>query len=270
VEPENRLVARELERRWEEALSQKRQVEEEYGRFQRQQPEELSSAQREAILRLAENLPHIWQAATTTAKDRQEIVRLLLDRVVVNVEGESDQVELTLHWAGGFTSHHRLVRPVTRYEQLSDYQALRGRIDALRKRGESFAQIAERLNQEGFHPPKRAPRFNQSMVARLLGSRGLHGPRPRAMADSQLLEEHEAWLTDLARELNIPVATLHKWQRLGWVLSRKVPVAGGRWALWADADERARLGRLRTFRRRWPNPRYPADLTTPKPRPNNK
>ena len=269
VEPENRLVARELERRWEESLSEQRRVEEDYDRFRREQPEELTASQREAILHLAQDVPEIWHAATTTPQDRQEIVRLVLDRVVVNVEGESDQVELTLHWSGGFTSQHRLIRPVARYEQLSDYRALRERIDVLRKRGESFAKIAEHLNREGFHPPKRTLHFTSNMVGRLLGDHGLHGPRPQAMVDSQWLEADEYWLTDLARELGIPVATMHKWQRMGWIRSRKVPVAGGRWALWADVDERTRLQRLRAFRRKWPEPRYPADLTTPKPRANN-
>ncbi len=89
------------------------------------------------------------------------------------------------------------------------------------------------------------------------------------MAESELLEEHEYWLTDLARKLAIPVATLHKWQRVGWVHSRKVQVAGGRWALWADDYEVSRLKRLRSYRRQWPNPRYPEELTTPKPHVNN-
>jgi DNA invertase Pin-like site-specific DNA recombinase len=269
VEPENRLVARELERRWEEALAQQRDVEEEYHRFQREQPEELTATQREAILCLCEDVAKIWDATTTSIQDRQEIIRLLLDRVVVNVEGNSEQVDVTLHWAGGSTSCHGLIRPVSCYAHLSNYHALRERIDALHGQGENFTEIAERLNREGFHPPKRASRFNGNMVARLLAAWGLHGPRPRAMADSELLEEHEYWLTDLARELGIPVATLHKWQRLGWVHSRKVQVAGGRWALWADAHEVSRLKRLRSYRRQWPNPRYPEELTTPTPRVNN-
>jgi len=140
----------------------------------------------------------------------------------------------------------------------------RKRIDALRAKGTSFTKIAEHLNQEGFHPPKRTNRFNSSMVGRLLSGRGLHGPRPSAMADPGLLEEHESWLTDLARQLKIPVATLHRWRRVGWLHSRKVDVAGGRWAIWADEDEWARLRRLRSHRRQWPTPYYPADLTTPK------
>ena len=47
---------------------------------------------------------------------------------------------------------------------------------------------------------------------------------------------HEYWLTDLARWLTMPCATLYTWQRLGWVHSRKVEVSGGRWAIWADDD----------------------------------
>jgi hypothetical protein len=50
------------------------------------------------------------------------------------------------------------------------------------------------------------------------------------------------------------------------VHSRKVAVAAGRWAIWADDNELARLRRLRTYKRQWPEPRYPAALTTPTPR----
>jgi hypothetical protein len=104
------------------------------------------------------------------------------------------------------------------------------------------------------------------MVAGLLSRRGLHGPRPRAMVDESVLRPHEAWLTDLARELAMPIATLHKWQRSGWVRSRKVAVASGRWAIWADAEELERLQGLRAYKRKWPEPRYPESLTTPKAR----
>jgi hypothetical protein len=84
------------------------------------------------------------------------------------------------------------------------------------------------------------------------------------MVEGNVLQPHEYWLADLARELHMPIATLHKWQRLGWVHSRKVPVASGRWAIWADTDELERLRQLRAYRRKWPEPRYPQALTTPK------
>jgi hypothetical protein len=64
----------------------------------------------------------------------------------------------------------------------------------------------------------------------------------------------------------MPSATLYKWQRSGWVHSRKAAVALGRLALWADDDELARLRQLRLYKRQWPDPHYPASLTSPKNR----
>ena len=97
---ENRLVARELERHWEEALGDEQHVQEEYARFRRERPPELTSREREAILRLAGDLPALWYAPETTPQDRQEIVRLVFERVTVDVHEDSEQVHVTLHWAG--------------------------------------------------------------------------------------------------------------------------------------------------------------------------
>jgi hypothetical protein len=81
-----------------------------------------------------------------------------------------------------------------------------------------------------------------------------------------VLEPHEYWLSDLARELTLPRITLYKWQRLGWVHRRKVAEALGRLPLWAAVEELERLRQLRLYKRQWPDPRYPATLTTPKTR----
>ncbi len=64
----------------------------------------------------------------------------------------------------------------------------------------------------------------------------------------------------------MPSATLHQWPRWGWGHSRLVPVASGRWARWADADALERLRPLRAYQRKWPAPRSPQALTTPKRR----
>jgi len=75
VEPEHRLVARTLEHAWEEKLVAQRQLEEEYHRFVQHKPRILSEAEREAIGRLATDIPALWAAPTTTAADRKEIIR---------------------------------------------------------------------------------------------------------------------------------------------------------------------------------------------------
>ena len=109
-EPENRLVARELERRWEEALRQQRQLEEEFARWQHTTATRLSAVDRDSIRGLAADLPAVWQAQTTTPADRQRIARLLLERVEVTVDKQSEHVEVRLHWAGGSVGTHTFQR----------------------------------------------------------------------------------------------------------------------------------------------------------------
>jgi DNA invertase Pin-like site-specific DNA recombinase len=264
VEPENRLVVRELERRWEDALKEQRRLEEEYARFGRNQPRGLSAGEREQIRTLARDLPALWQAATTTSADRQRIVRLLVKEVVVTVRGESERVDVTIHWAGGFHSDHELVRPVQRYRQMADYQRLLDRIDELREAGQTLAEVAEQLNGEGFHPPKRSAKFTGGILAGLLANRGRTGPRPRVVGEPGALDEHEWLLTDLARKLAMPVATLHRWVRVGWVRARKLGTPGGHWVIWADAEELDRMNRIRTGPRGWSEEHVFAQLTKPK------
>ena len=152
VEPENRLVARTLEKNWESALSKSQAVQQEYARFCQAHSSSLSDDEREMIRTLSKDLPTVWNASTTSATDKQRIVQILLNRIVVNVQDSTERVDVTLHWAGGFTSQHELIRPVRGYAQMSDYEQLIARIKGLRREGLSFAAIAEELNRDGFPP----------------------------------------------------------------------------------------------------------------------
>jgi hypothetical protein len=87
-----------------------------------------------------------------------------VDKVVVHVERDSEYVGVTIHWQGGFTSRHEVVRPVRSYEQLRDLDKLVDRIAALRDGGYTTAQIADALNREGFSPPKRCRGFFPDLV----------------------------------------------------------------------------------------------------------
>jgi len=264
VDPEHRLVARELERRWDEALRAEQQLQTDYERFQSDCPTQLSASEREAILTLSQDLPALWHAESTTPEDRQMIARLLLEQVTVTVEGDTERVDVELRWTGGFVSRGTLSRPVQTYEQLSNYEELQARIGALRVEGKTLSEIAATLNAEGFQPPKRTRQLTKAILSRFLRERGVRtGALPRSVTSGEHLEADEWWLADLATKLAMPTATLHRWQRVGWVTSRKVTAAGGRWAIFADADELVRLRRLRDAPRGWPQP-YPAELITPK------
>src|SRR5436309_14028643 len=112
VEPEHRLVARTLERAWEEKLASQQQLEEEYHRVVQRQPRLLSESEREAIRRLATDIPTLWSASTTTAADRKEIIRQVVERVIVDVQGSSERVKVCIEWIGGGHTEGVVIRPI--------------------------------------------------------------------------------------------------------------------------------------------------------------
>jgi hypothetical protein len=110
VEPENRLVARTLEQAWEEALAEQTQLEAQYARFRREQAQAPSPAELASIQNLAQDLPALWNAETTTREERQTIVRLLLERILVEVIDDSEQVRVERQWHGGNRTSHQVTR----------------------------------------------------------------------------------------------------------------------------------------------------------------
>jgi len=260
VEPENRLVARELERQWEAALIEKRKLDEQYHRFQSERPARLSNDQRTAIMSLASDIPALWKAASTSNADRQRVIRHLVDHVVVEVQGTSEVVDCTIHWKGGYQSQHEVIRPVKRHEQLRDYDRLKDRITELRRQGWKMADIAEQLNKEGLRT-SRGGYHNVDSVRQFVF---------RFEQDTRLpdLPADEWWIHDLAREISVPWGTLNGWRRKGWLVGRKAKgVRRLCWIAWADAEELTRLRRLRDYRSG--NKPYPTELTTPKVRSEN-
>jgi hypothetical protein len=263
VEPEHRLVARELERQWEAALQRQQEARQQYEQFCRKQPAVLSEEERAQIRALSSDLPDLLNAETTTAQDRQRVVRLLVERVVVAVQGQSDQVDVAIHWVGGSLTRQRLVRTVGSYRQLADYPRLCARLAELRAEGKSLEEVARRLNEEGFHPPKQVDRFTGGMVWGMLTRQCEGASRSRAEEAAGCLQEGEWLLGDLARFLGMPQTTLHRWRKAGWVLARKLTVSGGLWAIRATGPERRRMEKLRRFQKEKPNQPIPAKLTTP-------
>ena len=190
------------------------------------------------------------------------MIRCLVERVVVYVQCDSEFVAVTIHWAGGHESQHEIVRPVATYAQLRDFEPLMSRVEELRAAGHTAPEIAAYLNADGFYPPKRRGEFTTPVVHQLLKRRGLIG---NERAHDELLDRHEWWLTDLARELQMSHLKLRDWAGRGWVHSRKTPVQGY-WILWADKGEVRRLRQLLAESRRGANV-YTSDLKTPKQRP---
>src|SRR6266545_735945 len=262
-EPENRLVARTLERRWEEALEAVQQLEAEFDRFTRTQPRLLDETDRERIRRLAGEVPALWRASTTTPADRRQVVRLLVDRVVLTVDPGDDRVAVRVEWAGGAVRERTIHRAVQAYKNQQSWERLSARLATLHGRGETPKAIAAILDRDGFRPPKRASRFTAGMVRRLLHELGLRPRVPRSPAFPEVLSPDEWWLHDLARLMGLSPHTLHGWRKKGWLHVRQVGGRGGPWAVWADASELARLRALRECPLSWAHRERLAELRVP-------
>lgn len=260
VDPENRLVAGSLERRWEETLRQERELQEEHNRHAQQALSQLSAEDEACIASLATDIPALWNSAKTTNADRQAMMRCLVERVVVLVERKSELTEVTIRWAGGYESRHQLARPIRTYEQFSHRDLLMKRVVELREAGKTAAQTADVLNAEGFKPLNPRDTFSGNVVEDLLHKLGFRTERN----DASLLASDEWWVRDLAVEVGMPWQTLREWATNGWAHGRQTNVEK-LWIIWADKDEVQRLRKLRSAR-----PRgilgYPSELTTSKRR----
>ncbi|MBO0775520.1 MAG: recombinase family protein [Actinobacteria bacterium] len=214
AEPENRLVVRQLEKDWNDALAERQRLGEDYDRHLASRPRALTAAERDQIRALAADLPAVWNAETTTDADRKQLLRHLIEEVTVTVIGDSEQVDVEVTWAGGHRTEGRVTRPVAALAQLSYFPRLRQRTAELLAAGCTAAQIAEALNAEGLRPPKRAAVFTQSSVGDLIGTLGLRHARTPARRPE--LGKHEWWLRDLAEHLGMSKVTLDAWIRRGW------------------------------------------------------
>jgi DNA invertase Pin-like site-specific DNA recombinase len=266
VDPENRLVARTLEQRWEEALRREQDAREAYDRFRRESPRRLTPEECDRIRALAADIPSLWHAADTPAADRKEIVRALIERVTVTMPGDAENVVVRIQWLGGTSTEHGQRRPISCYQRLTDFPRMRRLVEAAVAAGQSAAQIAESLDREGFRPPSSgADCFTPERARDLVYRLGL-SPRRRP---AERLADDEWWIRDLADELGVGYTRFKEWAKKGYVHALRV---GGRKHLvvWADAEERERLGRLRDAFRPGRTSRYPVELTRPKARPDQK
>jgi DNA invertase Pin-like site-specific DNA recombinase len=219
VDPDNRLVARTLERDWEAALANKQVLIDEHQRALSRQPERLTGQEKEAVRRLAEDIPSIWSAESTTARDRQAIARMMLDRVVIRVFGETERAEVECHWAGETVTKHALTRSVRRFEQLENFDQLLARITELRANGETAQRIADDLNGAGWTPPKKAA-FDAPIIRKLMQRKGMGTKRPIWTGNVPRRNDDEVTLQELAEHLGAHRQTVYGWLRRGQLKGR--------------------------------------------------
>ncbi len=254
VDPGNRLVAAELEKRWETALASQRKCEEALNRFRQETPTTLTPEERLKITTMAKNFSSLWASESTSGKDRQDLVRILIERIMVEVVDDTERLSVTVHWAGGYTSQHETRRTVATFDDLEDAEALLQRTQELYNSGCPRAEVIRRLNEEGFRPARKS-RFTESSINALmlvLRRKGMIGDCPEVAKPFWRSKE-------LSHELGIKPSTLTGWRRRGWVQAKKL---GRRWIYWANDLDLSRLKKLAAHPPSG-STRAPKELTAP-------
>ena len=154
VDPDNRLVATELERQWEEKLGQLQTTQEAHARFrQTLAASPLSPERREQFRHLSETLPTLWHSEQLANAQKKELLRTLIAKVILQ-RTASNTTEVKIVWVSGHYSVVSAHPPVYRTRHLHRYDELVTRIQTLWQQGHDDSQIATLLTSEGFRSPR--------------------------------------------------------------------------------------------------------------------
>jgi DNA invertase Pin-like site-specific DNA recombinase len=234
VEPENRLVARGLETEWENRLRDLTAAELELRRREQQRPSTIGPEQLKAIQKLGCDIGRVWAATTTTDRDRKELLRTLLEEVVLSLKRAEGRAHLTLRWRGGaFTT---LDVPVPRFKPMGP-RTDEDTISLLRRLATLYPDevIAGILNRQG-RKTATGERFTANQVGSLRRYRDIPRYQPPAEPPSgELVSIRKA-----AQMLCMNTSSIHRWLADGFIAGEQV-TPGAPWQIRITDELRARI-----------------------------
>jgi hypothetical protein len=233
VDPDNRLVARGLEARWENRLQELQAAEAELARRQTSQPRVLTPAERRQLLELGEDLRRVWSVATTTDRDRKQLLRALLEEVLVTIPTPGRTAHITLRWHGGL---------------LTDLDVTLSRRRAHNRTDEDTVNLIQRLAQY----------YSDATIAGILNRQGrttsqglcFTGPRIVALRQHWKIPCYQApaeppkgelvGVSAVAEFLDVDRSTVHHWLREGFIPGEQL-TPGAPWRVQITDELRARF-----------------------------
>ena len=206
-EPENRLVARTVEGRFETALGELERERRRLAELESRRPEPLTAAERQALGRIAKDLPRLWSAETTTDRDRKELLRTLISEIIVTVTEQPRQAEVEICWEGG--ARTGLTVPLV-HRGVESTRTPEDTVDLIRRLAahSSDSQIAAILNKQGRRTGTGLP-FTDPRVKFVRQKHGIRAaPEPDPDSDLYTIEQ-------AAKELGVTTTTIYRWLRAG-------------------------------------------------------
>ena len=227
ADPSNRLVTATLERRWNEALVRLEQIRTEAAQFQSRKARVATPEQKAKALALARDLPRLWRAPTTQAKDRKRMLRLLIRDITVEKLPAQRQVILHVRWQGGACTDTTVSLPAPIAERIRYPAAI---VEQVRELSHHLSdpQIVAHLNQQGLRSPHGKP-FTLSMIKWLRYRYGI--------PSVSLKRPEELTVQQLAQRFGVSIHVVHYWIKRSVVEARQLDGRGPWWITLNAAKE---------------------------------
>lgn len=195
---------------------------------------------------MGKDLPAVWQAPTTTNTDRKQLLRLVIQSVLVDGKQVQGQLWYQINWQTGATDEHWLLRNVQSYAEHPQLERLQQRVRELNGAHKMDAQIAATLNAEGLRSARGQP-FSGHLVWLLRQhwqlpsvKENAQEPNPPRWADGTYSVE------GLAQAVDVSLWTVYRWVRTGRIKGQQ-PAKGMPWKL---SLTEAQIASLRVYAQR--------------------
>jgi len=249
VDPENRVVARTLEREWEARLADLEEVERQYADTRRERRVELSAADREALRAIARDLPAVWRSATTTPADRKAMLRLVIEVITLEpIDLPKRATRVRVQWRSGVIDEHLVERPAWG----ATSSRIIDRVRDLIERGLHDEHVAQRFNEEGLVTAKHQ-RWTSNAIRHLRHEHAIEKPRrPRvAVLPDRHPITNRFSIPGAARRFGVSTRAVQHWLHSGMIKGHRERYEQYD-AWWLDIDDElaAKLDRARPARRK--------------------
>jgi DNA invertase Pin-like site-specific DNA recombinase/DNA-binding transcriptional MerR regulator len=229
VDPSNRLVAATLEKRWNDKLLNLEQIKQQYSEYQQKEKLSITAEQKKRILTLAKDLPRLWKASTTQAKDRKRILRLLIKDITIET-AKPKRIILHLRWQGGVCEDINIELPQNYYDRIRYPETI---IKEVRKLSNTLQdhEIAGSLNREGRRSATGKP-FSVSMVKWIRYKHNIPVPI--------LKRPNEYTVKEISDKFGVTHHMVYYWIERGYVKARKIN-NGSPWFIKLSAQKEKEL-----------------------------
>lgn len=230
VDPSNRLVAASLERRWNDALVKLEETKKEFSQRHHDKQITVTEEQKKELRKLAQDLPRLWNASTTKAKDRKRILRLLIKDVTVEKSNIPKQIILHVRWQGGSCEDIVVRIPLDYPDRIRYSNKVIQRVKKLAKKL-TDGEIVSVFNEEGTKGAKGKP-FNVSMIRWIRFKYHISGPN--------LKRENEVTVKEIAKKFSISSNVVYYWIERK-ILDARRPTPGSPYYISIDSEKEKEL-----------------------------